>query len=634
MNKVRLASSLLASSSLFFNNFSEKKTHCSGWFACLGPLPTAKKTIKENLVSISEKGYTSISLMQHKRQRISPSSSVLTLDFDPSKPKFQDNFSFVKFLNKKENNFDCLDESILYIEKIPKYEEYLFALGHTLWKPNQEDKNYQLMYNKNEELILTFEGDILNRKFLEKFLLVKQGKIKEMIKFDKKSSSLSFCDQQIKPQSNELLLLNLFKYFLNNFFCDQKAFQKLVGIVKGPMAISIFNKKNPERLLCFWRDIPIYFHGESFLETNTDKKEKDSSFDFKQKFSSISLSTSKSDSWEESMQFESDKVHIITLLPHHEVSLEIGGPALEQSSNLKLEKSPTINAPVKIVSSSPKSNLRSEIFEQPHAIRRLLKLEERHLESLDTLKLDSLEGFEDFFSPDQRLVITGCGSSFFAGSAGARFFRKMRIFRDVKMVNSVEFDQLAFIPPKSSILNVFGAKSFSDFSSHVLQPQSESEKSSRSPSKQRVPENICIAVSQSGESSDVLNFLKQLKASSACSFVIALTNTPGSSLTKMADVSFFVNSGEELAVAATKSVTNTVVAFHMLALWFEYLFRGPRLTDQTNFRTKGKFYQRIQALPFKNGFAEGGCIFAKIKIICLLIIPRTQSVFIRNSFSA
>ena len=425
------------------------------------------------------------------------------------------------------------------------------------------------------------------------------------MKLNKQNSSFSFSNQKLEKQSDELLLLNLFKYFLNNFFCDQKAFQKLVGIVKGPMAISIFNKKNPGRLLCFWRDIPIYFHGESYLETNSKEIEKDSSFDLKHKFSSISLSTSKSDKWEEFVKFESDMVHIITLLPNHEINLQKGGPALNFSSKLKLEKSPTINAP-KDNNSIHKSNLRSEIFEQPQAIKRLLKLEERHLTKLDTLKLDCLEGFEDYFSPDQRLVITGCGSSFFAGSAGARFFRKMRIFRDVKMVNSVEFDDLAFIPPQSNVTNTFGVKSFSDFSSHVVLPHNNSDNSnSKSPMKQRVPENICIAVSQSGESSDVLNFLRKLKESSNSAFVIALTNSPGSTLTKMANVSFFVNSGEELAVAATKSVTNTVIAFHMLALWFEYLFRGPRLNENTNFRTKGKFYQRIQGLPVKSGLAEG-----------------------------
>jgi glucosamine 6-phosphate synthetase-like amidotransferase/phosphosugar isomerase protein len=497
----------------------------------------------------------------------------------------------MKFKNKKENDFDSLPETLAFIDKIQNFDDYQFSLGLATWKPNQGDKNYQLKFNKQEEIIMAFEGDILNKDYLNQFLLLSKGKIKKVLeaKNNPKISMDSVPDDQL---SNEELLLNIYKYFLNQSLSDQKALQQLVGLVNGPLAISIFNKKDPNRVLCFWRDIQIHMHGEALMENLKTKENK--SFIINKVFSGITLSTIKPNQWAETSNLAANCVHIITLQPNKEIQLEKGGLPIDVKSLVKsLTKTPTINAPK--LSKIKKSNLRSEIFEQPSAIRRLLKIEENILNDLDTVKLDFMEGFEDYFSPDQRVVITGCGSSFFAGQSGARFLRQMRLFRDVKVVNSVEFDPFAFISSNTPITNIFGETSVTDYNSKILIPQ-ENEKSPMSvPNKKRVPGNICIAVSQSGESSDVLNFLKKLKSEFPDCFIIGMTNSPGSSLTELANVSFFVNSGEELAVAATKSVTNTVVAFYMLGLWFEYLFKGPRLKEG-NFKPKGILYQKMQSL--------------------------------------
>lgn len=71
-----------------------------------------------------------------------------------------------------------------------------------------------------------------------------------------------------------------------------------------------------------------------------------------------------------------------------------------------------------------------------------------------------------------------------------------------------------------------------------------------------------IAVSQSGETADTLAALKQAK-SSGC-LTLAITNVCGSSITRVADHSYFMRAGPEISVAATKSFIAQVAIFMRL----------------------------------------------------------------------
>ncbi|MGB9693845.1 MAG: SIS domain-containing protein [Fervidobacterium sp.] len=75
---------------------------------------------------------------------------------------------------------------------------------------------------------------------------------------------------------------------------------------------------------------------------------------------------------------------------------------------------------------------------------------------------------------------------------------------------------------------------------------------------------LLIAISQSGESKDIIEAVRiALKRNMQ---VIALTNTPQSSLAKMANYTLLTHAGEEFAVAATKSYTAQLAALFMLIL--------------------------------------------------------------------
>lgn len=75
---------------------------------------------------------------------------------------------------------------------------------------------------------------------------------------------------------------------------------------------------------------------------------------------------------------------------------------------------------------------------------------------------------------------------------------------------------------------------------------------------------LLIAISQSGESIDVINACRI--ALERGMEVIAVTNTPESTLAKMAAHAIFPRSGREIAVPATKSYITQLMAIFLLAL--------------------------------------------------------------------
>ncbi|MEM3575280.1 MAG: SIS domain-containing protein [Candidatus Bathyarchaeia archaeon] len=77
-------------------------------------------------------------------------------------------------------------------------------------------------------------------------------------------------------------------------------------------------------------------------------------------------------------------------------------------------------------------------------------------------------------------------------------------------------------------------------------------------------DTLVLAVSQSGETADTLNAVRAAKARGAS--VIGITNTMGSSLTRLSDVYIGQNSGPEVGVAATKTFTAQVVVLLKLAM--------------------------------------------------------------------
>ena len=83
---------------------------------------------------------------------------------------------------------------------------------------------------------------------------------------------------------------------------------------------------------------------------------------------------------------------------------------------------------------------------------------------------------------------------------------------------------------------------------------------------------LVIAVSQSGETADVIKGVKLAKGNGAT--VYSLVNAVGSSLARMADRVLYLNCGPEIGVAATKTFVSQLTLFYLLAFTM-----GHRLDD-------------------------------------------------------
>ena len=78
------------------------------------------------------------------------------------------------------------------------------------------------------------------------------------------------------------------------------------------------------------------------------------------------------------------------------------------------------------------------------------------------------------------------------------------------------------------------------------------------------PEDVVIAVSQSGETADTLAAMSLAKAA-GCS-VFGICNVIGSSVARASDAGCYIHVGPEISVASTKAFTGQVTVFAMIAL--------------------------------------------------------------------
>ncbi|HZX00408.1 MAG TPA: glutamine--fructose-6-phosphate transaminase (isomerizing) [Trueperaceae bacterium] len=76
---------------------------------------------------------------------------------------------------------------------------------------------------------------------------------------------------------------------------------------------------------------------------------------------------------------------------------------------------------------------------------------------------------------------------------------------------------------------------------------------------------LCVAVSQSGETIDTLEAMREAKRRGART--LAILNVKGSTLSREADDVLYIHAGPEIGVASTKAYTAMVAAFSLLALW-------------------------------------------------------------------
>ena len=124
-----------------------------------------------------------------------------------------------------------------------------------------------------------------------------------------------------------------------------------------------------------------------------------------------------------------------------------------------------------------------------------------------------------------RVVITACGTAYYSG-----------------MVGEYLIEKLARVPVDVEIASEF----------RYREPVLDSR-------------TLCVVVSQSGETIDTLEALREAKHQGAKT--LAVLNSKGSSISREADDTLYIHAGPEIGVASTKAYTAMVTAFELLAIF-------------------------------------------------------------------
>ncbi len=158
-----------------------------------------------------------------------------------------------------------------------------------------------------------------------------------------------------------------------------------------------------------------------------------------------------------------------------------------------------------------------EICEQPKALKDTLRT--RYKE--DALAFP--EGVETLLKGAKHLLITGCGTAYHAG-----------------MVASYVIEQVASIPVEVVVASELR------YRPHV---KKEGE--------------VCLLISQSGETADTIATLRMLKELGIPT--LALTNVIGCTISREADWTLYTQAGPEIAVASTKAFTTQLLCLFTIA---------------------------------------------------------------------
>ena len=190
-----------------------------------------------------------------------------------------------------------------------------------------------------------------------------------------------------------------------------------------------------------------------------------------------------------------------------------------------------------------------EIYEQPTAIRETLS---RNLDDNGRVHLqETVQLTKEDFEKINKIVIVACGTAYHAGLVGRYVIEK-----------------LARIPVEVDIASEFRYRDpFVD--EHTL----------------------FIAISQSGETADTLEAMREAKRKGAR--VLSVVNVVGSTVARESDDVFYTQAGPEIAVASTKAYTTQLVCMYLLALFFA------DLNDAISAEEYENFVQDLEAISGK-----------------------------------
>lgn len=186
-----------------------------------------------------------------------------------------------------------------------------------------------------------------------------------------------------------------------------------------------------------------------------------------------------------------------------------------------------------------------EIMEQPRAVESTISPRIHNQE----ICLDTIEFTKYDMKNIRRIVITACGSAYYAGCAGKYAIEKFcKIPVHLEIASELRYD--------ASLID-----------EHTL----------------------VILLSQSGETADTIAAMKICQKH--CARTLAIVNVVGSTIAKLADDVLYTWAGPEIAVATTKGYTTQVAVLYILAVYFG------KITGKITEEEYENYVTQVQNLP-------------------------------------
>ncbi|MDX2472408.1 MAG: glutamine--fructose-6-phosphate transaminase (isomerizing) [Candidatus Krumholzibacteria bacterium] len=163
-----------------------------------------------------------------------------------------------------------------------------------------------------------------------------------------------------------------------------------------------------------------------------------------------------------------------------------------------------------------------EIFEQPQTIRDSFR--GRVLSATGDVKLGGIELNEWELRNIRRIIILACGTSWHAG-----------------LVGEYLLEEYAHVPVEVEYASEFR------YRSPIIEPGT-----------------LCLVVSQSGETIDTLEAMREARRKGAK--VLGLTNVVGSTIARESECGVYIHAGPEIGVASTKAFTSQVTILGLITI--------------------------------------------------------------------
>ncbi len=190
-----------------------------------------------------------------------------------------------------------------------------------------------------------------------------------------------------------------------------------------------------------------------------------------------------------------------------------------------------------------------EIFEQPETIMNATR--GRMLQDIGEIKLGGLSDFTDTLKNVKRIIFIACGTSWHSSLLGEYLI-----------------ESLAKIPVEVEYASEFRYRNAPLFDTDLV-----------------------IAISQSGETADTLEAIREVKRKGVP--IIGIVNAVGSSIARETNAGVYLHAGPEIGVASTKAFTSQVMVLLLLAIHLG------RLNNNVSNEKAKKIIAEINKLPLQ-----------------------------------